>query len=734
MGNVYRIKTGLYVLVVVLVGVLFAVRIYNTIQKTNYATQTILDKDGVKITLSYPVKILSPKSDINYPITISFLNPNSGDPSKPQNYEIVFESPSLLFVDSKGVDSAPSLQFSREAGYVEKAVYVRPFLAKPYANKHVISATIMGDGQQLNAQIGSVAIKTEPNWFSYLSLIAASLLEISIAAALVTWIANALDSASTSRKDLIAKRRTEVQGLRDLPILNRAKKLKELQDKIRGDNIDDDLVDDLARVRNSFSEREFFQAVGESLLIRNGAGGLADQETFYRSLFPGREGSISALVKISGELLPSQDLVSLISEIIKLWDDFDVDVKDLIIVALNTISKNSLSELQTKKLLNEVFFDEKRRRLLRSDELRKIFPQLGTPSINYDASWLDVRDFSENLNIGKWLKQHNLISNPFGGAIALNPYYLPGIARPDDWETFAGALSPRAAVCSAVEDARPLAQLFLKESLATWQVFPIYISPDQDDITQTPLIICAHASARTWLGLLARSPDAFLDLPLSSQQMLLELFFWSVGSRDAILYILEQNGFKDDSTCKVLKRKFVEFKGDLFRISSLQDQVLLTWLGIKPPNVKNTTLILCLHETPLPTVYTWCKRFDALVPTLFQKNIITKVFTSAPMPLSLSLSEQQLKWSDQQLEKSLDGQFNIAMDKDAIDEMGIYVRFSNLFGPGVTDDETTKKLVSASRNSLARMLMFGNHLLLKHCENEAPEKYLSLEELNDILG
>lgn len=59
----YQVKIGLYVFVILMVGILFAVRVNNAWQKTNYSTDDIFQDGDVHIFLHYPVKILSAKND-----------------------------------------------------------------------------------------------------------------------------------------------------------------------------------------------------------------------------------------------------------------------------------------------------------------------------------------------------------------------------------------------------------------------------------------------------------------------------------------------------------------------------------------------------------------------------------------------------------------------------------------------------------------------------------------------
>jgi len=412
MGNAfYRIKIGLYVFVIALVGMLFAVRAYNALQKTVYLTPAIFDNGDVRISLSYPAKILSPKNETSYPLTISFIRLR--DLSQSHAYEIVFESSTLLFVDAKGAEITPRFQITSEHVFIEQNVYVRPFQSERYPASHAISIKILVDGQEYLSQPDPIEIKTEPKWLSYLSLAAASLLEISIASALVTWIANTLDTTWNARKELISQMQNDLSNLASLPLLEQIRKFRELENKIRDAHLEEDLKDDLQRIRKSLSsesdsESRFLQAIGNALR-KGGPNELTQVKELYEYVFTGQKGfekhqvSISALAKILDSSSIVQDAIPLISAIVKLWDDFDADVKDLIVGALEKLSqKTPLSEIPATDLYAHAFINLNRRRLFRDTELQKIFPQLvdsatGKPRpLGYKATWLDVSKPKDN--------------------------------------------------------------------------------------------------------------------------------------------------------------------------------------------------------------------------------------------------------------------------------------------------------------------------------------------------
>lgn len=734
-----RVKIGLYVLVIILVGTLFATRVYNALQKTTYLTQSIFDDGNVQIQISFPARILSPKNDIAYPITVSFLNRGGATPS--HTYEAQLASPTLLFVDAKGGEAVSSFQFDSAQAFVEKTVYVRPYLSNFYPQSHGITAQVLVDGQKSANQTAPITLKTEPQWLSFFSFAAASLLEISIASALVTWIANALDAAWNSRKERISQWKTDLNALMSLPLLEQMSKFREMENSIRWEHLEDELQDDLRNIRNLFSEREFLQAVGDCLQDEM-FGRLNDIEKLYEFFqneknFKEHKASISALAKIL-DAAPSLDqaaILPLISSIIKLWDDFDADVRDLIVGALTRLSKKvDLGQLPKDDLKKEIFWNDKRLRLVRFEEIRRLFPQLApfaALTLDYETVWPHERKCPEQ-KIPVWLNQHNLIASLFGCDLDHSQRYPKGVTRPNQIEFFEMA-SPVMASCPRAEDIYPLAVLLRDDCMGPRRVFPILLFLQQEDVSQSPLTTLAHAAGRTWIDILPSSPDVLLDLSFVSQQILLELLCWHVGTKEMLEYILVQQGLKDDETGKVLKHKIADFQPRLSPGYLPEKQVLLSWLRLRPPNVDSAYIILPLAENLSHVVHAWCDTFSPLIPVLLQNGLITKVVAyTRPTPF-LSLPEINLEWTDNQLKKSLDSQFDAAMNPQEI-SMGKSIRFPELFGPGTTEEQTTHKLISASHNSLARMCMLGNRLLQTHCEKHGvSDKYFHLEDLDAIL-
>lgn len=264
-SNFYRVKIGLYILVILTVGILFGMRVHNAWQRTNYITETVFDNGDTQVTLSYPAKILSARNEASYPLTLAFYY--TGGTTSPHTYEISLQSPTLLFVDAKGLEVTPRFQFTSDDVFLARSLYVRPYLSEFYPDHHVIDIQVFVDGQETQNLPAPIEIQTEPWLFSFFSLAAASFLEISILAALVTWVVNAIDTAWNARKELISQRRNDLNSLASLPYLERLNAFIALEDQVKRDHLEEDLRGELQQKQRWFanSEREFVQAVGEQL-------------------------------------------------------------------------------------------------------------------------------------------------------------------------------------------------------------------------------------------------------------------------------------------------------------------------------------------------------------------------------------------------------------------------------------------------------------------------------------
>lgn len=760
----YRIKIGLYVFVIIMVGTLFGVRVHNAWQRTNYITKTIFENGDIQISLHHPVKILSAKNDVSYPLTLSYYY--TGDINSPHTYEIFLQSSTLLFADAKGVEITPRFQFTGDRTFFEQSVYVRPYLSEIYPQRHEINLQVVENGQIAPNQLTSIEIQAESIWFSFFSLAAASLVEISVATALITWIVNAIDASLTARKERVSKMREALNGLSSLSYLEQMDKVYKLEDEVKNENLDDEVIEEIQRIRGRFKEDEFFRALGEQLR-QDRPVDFSKVQNLHNLFNPPSENKdcMKALGRIlASNAFPAEEIFILITAIMKLWDSLDADAKDLIIEALKRLSQKAvLSSISATELQTQVFTTSKKRRLLRDVEIQRIFPQLVDPlkgkplPLGYDAKWRHFHKSSDDPIIVDWLGNFSLVSNPFGvGNLKNCPFYPEGSARPDRWEDVLAPF-PQRVQCLTPEDARALNFLMRSECFPKKKVdpqgnetldpgkqtFPVMVSFEQSAPSETPLITLARSTAQTWMEILSFSPDGMLDLLPAEQVALLELLCWNFGSNSIVINLLKQAGQKNNPTDRLLIRKIDEFKTEFSSSHLPQDAVLLSWLKVRPPDLNHTYLIIPIDEFPENVRSWWLEQFIPLIPAFFLNGIVIKLFSSLYIPVTIPLSAIRISWSEAQLKMSLNAQFDAAVDKIRRNEMGLRLNFHSLFGFNASvgyfeaEEDTTDKLISASHNSLARMLTLGNGLFQYHCENRikagVPEKYLYIEDLKTIL-
>lgn len=759
-GSSYRIKRNLYITVFVVVMLLFVVRVYNAVQRTNYGALILFTDIDVEVSLNYPKQILSPKNDVSYPLTLAFTKNNQVLPSI-STYKVILQSPTLLFVDSKGAQVPSEFQFASNSTFIETSIYIRPYLSDIYPRRHVIFAQVLVDGTPALVKPLPIEIQTEPLWFSFFSLTTASLLEVSLVAALVAWIINAVDAGENARKEQEGKRKEQEGKIRDelndlsaLPYLAQMKKVIALKKEADDNHLSAALDDEIERKEGSFSEKEFCRALSDEW--RQDTSLAYDEfRTLHTYFFPvgNYKDSMDALGEIIHQIsIPQDRALTHISCLMKWWDDFDADARDLVVGALSILSeKSGSSQFSPQELWEDAFKHENRRRLLRDVQIQTIFPQLVDPKtgkpnpIGYRA-W-SYPAYSSNDETCAWLeKKFSLASNPFGANnFAFRPFYPTGFARPDQWEEFQSPV-PQYGQCPLEEDTKALTILMRAEGLPRneddrlgmpeRQIFPVMVAFEQIASPEPPLAMVTRSAAQAWMDVLASSPDAMLDLPPLEQAALMELLVWAFGSTGTAVNYLKRAGAGNGVAERLLTQKISEFKPAFSPTHLPSNAILISWLKLRPPDLAYTYLIVSVNEIPASARSWWLEHFILLIPTLFENGIVAKVFSSSQIPAALPLSTISLNWSDAQLKTSLASQFDAAMDRDTRKGMGKIIDFRSLFGYNAsvgyfeTDEATTDKLVNTSCNSLARMLKLGTLLLKNHDKQDG---FLFVVELDAIL-
>ncbi len=366
---------------------------------------------------------------------------------------------------------------------------------------------------------------------------------------------------------------------------------------------------------------------------------------------------------------------------------------------------------------------------------RSHLPKIPSPQIQNE------RFIPEDV-LRNWLIGHGLAINPFLGSYTNDyPSYPDGAIRPDQWEFLLDPI-PLFAQCPTAEDAQVLAYILRKECMplenensivgTNRHIFPVWVWLQQATPVQ-PLVTLAHSAVRTWLNILPKQPQILLNLSLMEQNAMFEILHWSLGSKKALINLIQLNsGSSENENAVILIRRIVEFESRFSLGSVPEKDTLISWLKIRPIGTNQTCLILPGDDLLRVTQAEQLEQFGSLISTLFHHGIITKMFASSSLPASLSLQEMELSWSEGWLNRSLEGQFDAAMHPEE-KSIGKSIRFHELFGPIATEEATTERLVSASQHSMARMLALGNRLFQNHCWKKISETYLSLEELEDIL-
>jgi hypothetical protein len=341
-----------------------------------------------------------------------------------------------------------------------------------------------------------------------------------------------------------------------------------------------------------------------------------------------------------------------------------------------------------------------------------------------------------------WLIRQGMIINPFKYAdINNHPFYPEGVVRPDQWE-FLFEPVPLIAHCPTIEDAQALAYLLKKESFPlkknNWevavnrQIFPILVWPQQT-ISTNLLLILAHSAAQAWLDFLLLYPQIFFEMPLDEQRTLIELLCWSLGSKNDLIKIIQLASNKETDGKINLVRTIYNLNIRSLLSHEPQDDLLFSWVKIRPNGIGQTNLIFYGDNLARNAPKQWHGQFGSLYSNLIINKIFPKFITTVPLSNFPSIQEIKLSWSEEWLFRSLEGQFDAAMHPQE-KSIGKSIRFHELFGLGSTETETTHKLISKSRNSLARMLVLGNLLLQYHFENRGiSEKHLYIKDLKTIL-
>jgi hypothetical protein len=230
------------------------------------------------------------------------------------------------------------------------------------------------------------------------------------------------------------------------------------------------------------------------------------------------------------------------------------------------------------------------------------------------------------------------------------------------------------------------------------------------------------------MQLLPLNPWAALDLPQSDRRSLAELLVWSAGSVNAIRIWLKQNGLKGDGPGRTLIRE-LEYGDKIASLGSIpRDYLFLSWLTLRPPEIKNTFLLVVdeMFRKMDTARNIWLTDFSAKVPTLLVNSIVSKLFTS-DASINFGWAQHVFPvWRTEELQGILKSRFS---------RVGSGKMFDALFGPypPETLQAIEQRFLDGAHGSLILMLENGNRLIHKHCEEHRDTPYLTQESLDEIL-
>ncbi len=725
-------KSRIYLGVVIAVGLLLLVRIYNAWLSSRLSEQILFREGSSQLRVIYPQVIPGPQLQAKYPLTFIF----SAKEPRSSNLEIILSSSTLRFENEQNEPAPSRLIIPSDTLYFSVRLYLRP-LIHPYPQSYEVVVRVMTP--QLTES--RISISTKPGWYSDLSLfINLFFVEISVALALIAWLIGAIDSFEKETTERARELKSTLKDLVSFPVLERIRQYNALQADITP--LKNVLQQEIEHVRRSVSDQEIVRELGLRLrqqvqignvITISEANRLVEQwNSHFRT-----ENSEKIFHLLKDLLAPSsKDTVSAFRNLMEVWDALDVNAKDLIVFLVEHLLQGPgypISPEEKEKLSKEVFNTPSRRRLLRDENVRRLLPDLypSEPAIAR-APWFEP--LPEPVSpVKSWLAHHDLITHPFGfGSQAIYPFYPPGCSLPENWKDF---LEPQSqiGICPTEEDALALAYALRKEA---WRrgIFPLLIDLSGIESEVPLLMVIGRILADHWIDILPLYPESLLDLNPPERQAILQLLCWSLGARESVIRLIQQRAEQFTRTHHLLCQQIAEYI-IVPNEATPSPSVFLSWLAIRPALGMTSTYLFVFtrDSTSLALSSRWMREWHALVVVFRQYQIVVKML-QAKEDLQMALPTISLEWTLSQLRSSLKSQFDHALSLQVQGQKA--VGFHELFGPyGISEEQTTERLILASQNSLARMLAMGHKLIENHCKQRGvQERFLYIEDFETLLS
>ena len=697
----------------------------------------------LKATVSYPTKIFLPGSDL---IEQKFiLQVSSADGL---DYQVAFLKPAWLIIQDK--DGNALVPQWKGQGNSAWSATVQTYAGQPVGSTDT-QVVILDAGQTFSCSTDWVPVQPESQAEANTRFLMAIFVEnialpLSLLSAIIGWMITNLEKEKAKRqedfREHLAKIPAEFSAgiLRGLRWAIKAQQLihdLDLESKHTQEQLSDSLQRqlDLNALERLVGELSALADQDEMRELSSALNTVAEFEKAFLSSAWGQkpflpldneiESDLRLLAKI-GSWLNGKGVSKALStaEIFSLWDKFDVYSASLVTYLLDRILIKK-AKSRSKLVKESVESNLNRKRLIRyrpfSQMLQKYLPDriISPAKYTWDCPISLPKD--ENQPLTNWQTFHR------------NPFSLDWLSEtwisPENWEKDAEMLTSHSAFQTHHElDAAVCAhQLWLnlaEQEKSIKGVFLIYRKIVTDGQLLNSLETLAHLVAETWFEFIALNPQAFLDLSPDERHALAAYLSWHVGSLAALILRLKRLVSLLKNAHQPKKYQF------LFEILDAEaspyskdclpaDEQLLDWLGLRPPGLEDTVLVLQYSVRYVVTL-------EAYRDSLLKRGFFIKEFICQSESFVSHLPV--LHWTEASLMLILS--LRIRRSTTAYEYLtSLFDKHS--FSP-MNWIEADEILAHQSQGSLTKMLFLGGKILKHHLQKHPEAAELSKEDFDVI--
>ena len=444
--------------------------------------------------------------------------------------------------------------------------------------------------------------------------------------------------------------------------------------------------------------------------------------------------------KKSGDL-STEEIAKLLQAIFGIWEKYDVLVRELIAFLIKKwiiTYSNREGDPNPEKIRNlikkNIYGLRHKRRFIRHKQIQLLFPKLYAelyPPLPGSSKYVFLPPWPQNFpdplseNVQHWLEERR---NPFGMARAeWEKLTTDDVHFPGNWRLIKRMTEDTMIWIAAPAGSGRTTLARIAYSQLQKTVFPIYMMldiPEEASISRYFLEQLLHHLVEMWGGIIMQQidqnmqqqypfngPTAFLDLNYQEQRKVAQLFFWEMGSLEAIWAWLTALGVDLTGTIegKALKAR-VEFFLEAPPPQTLPESWMIDLASARPVDLSSTLVLLELNNA---ISQDQALRVITLAARLQQEKVYLKIIASLQPPAVCPL--EQLSWTQQDLRKMLDNR-----DRGGIMDNGA--------------KETLSKFIHTHANSSPReMMRLGNIALTLRAERDAEKDDEKPDKEADLL-